>query len=394
MTTLITPEIPKGTRDFLPKDMVRREFVLEKIKSVFVNFGYDTIETPAIEYAKTIHGNYGENESKLTYTFNDHGGRKLALRYDQTVPFARFVASNYQNLPMPFKRYQISPVWRADKPARGRYREFHQCDIDIIGTDSLMAEGEIARVIVSVFEALGFEDLVFRFNSRRLMNNILSRLRIALDKQLPVIRLLDKLEKIGKGAVGEELRKILPEEKADALLKTVGVTGTNEEKMRFLEEYSPSEIREFIRISEAFEVPTRYLKFDPSLSRGLDYYTGLIFKVSLPDVKLGAVCAGGRYDDLCSTFSREKFSGVGAAFAFDRIMLAMEELDMLKDVRLNSQVLVTYLDEETLPNSLRIVNSLREAQINAEIYFQSDRLSKQLRYAEKKGNSVCYHLWS
>src|SRR3990167_3793083 len=177
--TLIPPEILKGTRDFLPKDRDKREYVMDKIRSVFVWFGYDTIETPAIEYTRTLLGNYGEEGSKLMYRFKDNGDRDIALRYDQTVPFARLVAANYQNLPMPFKRYQISRVWRADKPAKGRYREFYQCDVDIIGTNSLVADAEIAKVVSSVMQDLGFSEYIIKFNSRRLINSVLAGLGIA-----------------------------------------------------------------------------------------------------------------------------------------------------------------------------------------------------------------------
>jgi len=384
MKSILEPQIPKGTRDFLPSDMVKRDYVLKKMKSVFVNYGYDAIETPALEYAKTILEKYGDEGAKLTYTFKDHGGRLLALRYDQTVPFARFVAANFHDLPMPFKRYQISPVWRADKPARGRYREFYQCDVDIVGTDSLLAEGEIVRLMADVFQALNFKQFVIKFNSRRLMNNVLSRLDIPRETQVSVIRILDKLEKIGKDDVLQLLKELLSAKTAELLLESVSLTGTNEEKMKWLKKDLPPEISEFLTICNQFGVPQEALVFEPSLARGLDYYTGLVFEASVPGINLGPVCAGGRYDDLCSTFSPEKISGVGVAFGFDRIMLAMEELMMLVGIRLNSQVLVTYF-EETLEHSLKIVNDLREAGIASELYFQPDRLSKQMKYADKKG---------
>lgn len=387
MTPLIAPEIPKGTRDFSPRDMGKRNYVLETMRSVFVNFGYDTIETPALEYAKTIHGKYGDEGTKLTYTFKDHGGRKLALRYDQTVPFARFVASNYRELPLPFKRYQISPVWRADKPAKGRYREFYQCDIDIVGTDSLLAEGEIAKVMVAVFKSLGFEGFVIKLNSRRLVNSILSKLQVPQEKQINVIRSLDKLEKIGKGKVAELLENFVSKQKAGAILDLLSVEGDNEEKLDFLEKNGGdvSQLRKFFSVCQAYEIPRQALKFEASLARGLDYYTGLVFEVILPNVSLGPVCAGGRYDDLCSIFCDEKFSGVGVAFGLDRIVLALEELQLLKDLNFHSQVLVTYFNEETLDISLKIANEFREVGIKSEIYFQPDRLSKQIRYADKKG---------
>ena len=384
MTQLIKPEILRGTRDFLPLDMAKREYVMQNIKSVFVNFGYDALETPAIEYAKTILGKYGDEGSKQTYSFKDNGGRKIALRFDQTVPFARLVAANYQNLPMPFKRYQIGRAWRADRPAKGRYREFYQCDIDIIGTNNLLAEGEIVKAMYSVFKALGFEDFTIKFNSRRLINNILEILSIGQTKQTSVIRILDKLAKIGKKAALAELETIIDAKTAEQLMEIVSISGTNEAKLASLKKYQIDEIKKLGSICQSYGIPEKNLEFDPSLARGLDYYTGIIFEVFIQDVEIGAVCAGGRYDDLCGLFTEKKLSGVGVAFGFDRILLAMEELGMLKKIGLNSKVLVTYFDENTLANSISIVSELQNSGINAEIYFQPDKLGKQLTYANKK----------
>jgi len=384
MDDLIRPRILKGTRDFLPKDMVKRQLVMGKIESVFISFGYSAIETPAMEYAETFLGKYGDEGSKLTYTFKDKGGREVALRFDQTVPFARFVAAYHKDLPMPFKRYQISPVWRADKPGRGRFREFYQCDIDVIGTESVLAEGEIAKVITRVFGCLGFDGFVIKYNSRRLINSVLAHLGIPAERQVETIRVLDKLGRIGREGVERELTSLLGERKADALLDVITCPGTGDQKIGFFKPYDTEEIEDFLAICDAFGVPRGSLLFDSSLARGLDYYTGIVFEVFLPGVEIGTVCAGGRYDGLCSMFSTERFSGVGVAFGFDRIMLAMEELNMFRDVKLNTRVLVTYFDEATLENSLRILNDLQSARINAEIYFEPEKLGTQLRYADKK----------
>lgn len=377
--------IPKGTRDFLPEDMAKRQLVMERIKSVFVNFGYDAIETPALEYAETLLGRYGDEDSKLTYTFKDKGGRRLALRYDQTVPFARFVAAHHRNLPMPFKRYQISPVWRADRPGKGRYREFYQCDVDIIGTRSLIAEGEIASVTNEVFESLGLDAFVIKFNSRRLINSILTRMGIPSNMQTQVIRVIDKLGRMERREVEEELRSSLGGEATDRLLDIITVQGANAQKIALLKPYDTNEIQDFLTICDGFGIPSKRLVFDLSLARGLDYYTGLVFEVFLHNVDIGAACAGGRYDDLCSLFSKERFSGVGVSFGFSRIMLAMEELNVFDDVRLNSRVLVTYFEGATLKYSLEILMDLRSTGINAEIYFEPEKISKQLRYASRKG---------
>ncbi|MEK9185466.1 MAG: HisS family protein, partial [Patescibacteria group bacterium] len=242
MKTFIKPKILQGTRDFLPQDMAKREYAMNKIKSAFINFGYDSIQTPAIEYAETILGKYGDEASKLVYRFKDNGGRDIALRYDQTVPFARLVAANFKNLPMPFKRYQIDRVWRGDRPAKGRYREFYQCDVDIIGTKNLLAEAEIAGVIAKVFTTIGFENFTIKFNSRRLINNILDSLKISAEKQPAVIRILDKLEKIDRKSVIQELKPLINESSAKELLDIVTITGTTEEKLKLLDKYETKEI--------------------------------------------------------------------------------------------------------------------------------------------------------
>ena len=384
MKTFIKPKILQGTRDFLPQDMAKREYAMNKIKSAFINFGYDSIQTPAIEYAETILGKYGDEASKLVYRFKDNGGRDIALRYDQTVPFARLVAANFKNLPMPFKRYQIDRVWRGDRPAKGRYREFYQCDVDIIGTKNLLAEAEIAGVIAKVFTTIGFENFVIKFNSRRLINNILDSLKISAEKQSAVIRILDKLEKVDRKGVIEELKPLINESTAKELLDIVSITGTAEEKLKLLDKYETKEIKEFTTLARLFNIAPKNLLFDTSLARGLDYYTGIIFEVFIPEVPIGAVCAGGRYDDLCSLFCPEQFSGVGVAFGFDRIVVAMEELGLFKDLTLNSQVLVTYFDSETLPTSVKLLNDIQQAGINAEIYFEPAKITKQMKYADKK----------
>ncbi len=368
----------------MPEQMAKRDFVMDKIKSTFAKFGYDAIETPAIEYAETILGKYGEEGTKLVYRFKDNGGRDICLRYDQTVPFARVVATNYKILPMPFKRYQIGRVWRADRTARGRFREFYQCDIDIIGTQSLVAEAEIAKVIAEVYTALGFPKFIIKFNSRRLINSILNDLNIVAENQSAVIRVLDKMDKLSLAEIKQELKSLITNSEASSLLKLVRAEGSSKAKLKLFKKYNTVEIQEFLKVAQAFGISEDVLVFDPSLARGLDYYTGIIFEVFIPEVNIGAVCAGGRYDDLCSLFCPEKFSGVGVAFGFDRTIVAMEELKLLNSARLNSQVLVTYFNPEMLSDSLRILNDIQIAGLKAEIYFEPEKLAKQLKYADKK----------
>jgi histidyl-tRNA synthetase len=380
----INPKILKGTRDFGPQDMVKRTYVMDNIVSVFKRYGYDTIETPVIEYADTILGNAAEESTKLTYTFSDKGGRDVALRYDQTVPTARFVAMNYSTLPMPFKRYQISRVWRADKPARGRYREFYQCDVDIIGTESLLAEAEMIKIMDAVYASLGLKGARIYINSRRLMNSILSSCNIPTPVQPEVIRIIDKCDKLTPADITAELVEYMSIDVANELLGIISLSGSNDSKIKKLNAYDVSEISTILELSKQWGVQMENIIFSPSLARGLDYYTGVIFEVRIPGVDVGSVCGGGRYDDLCSRFINKKISGVGVAFGFDRTIIAMEERGLLDNTPLSSNVLVTYFDDTTLPYSLDILNTLQQAQINAEIYMEPAKLSAQLSYANKK----------
>lgn len=380
----IVPKILQGTRDFLPEAMAKRLYVMNIIRDVFKRFGFDTVETPVIEYAETLLGKYGEEGSRLVYRFEDNGGRDIALRYDQTVPFARLVAANYPQLVMPFKCYQISRVWRADRPAKGRYREFYQCDVDIIGTESLLAEVEIAKIIQEVFFALGLKKIQIRFNSRRLLDEILSQAQVEPNLKKAVIGILDKILKVGEEKVKKELTDLLDEQRAELLLQSVLVKGTNQEKLKQLDLAATKEVAEFIGLCRDYQIEDSVLVFDPALARGLDYYTGIVFEVYSEEVEVGSICGGGRYDDLCALFCEQKFSGVGVAFGFDRIMFVLDELARLQAVPLSSSVLVTYFDETSLPASLQILNEIRAADINAEIYFEAAKLAKQFKYADKK----------
>lgn len=384
MNQIIEPKILKGTRDVLPQDMAKRQYVMNTFAQVFTRFGYDTIETPALEYAETLLGKYGEEGSKLLYKFKDNGGRDVALRYDQTVPTARLVAMYANDLPMPFKRYQISKVWRADKPAKGRYREFYQCDIDIIGTDSLVADAEVIAVISKVMQALGIENYVIKMNNRKFINSVLEQLNIPQDSQTSVIQLLDKLDKVDRAVIGKELEQYISKEQIEGLFSVVLQTGTNEEKLEALKQYNVKDIVELFKLLPNFGVPAGVVQFDPALARGLDYYTGTIVETILPDLQLGSVCGGGRYDDLCSMFTKQQFSGVGVAFGFDRLMVALEELNKLNAVGLNAQALVTYFDEATLSASIAAATELQTNTVNAELYFEPAKLAKQFKYADKK----------
>jgi len=386
-SSIITPKILSGTRDFLPEEMAARSVVMQTIKDTFICYGYDEIETPAIEYAETLLGKYGEEGNKLVYNFKDAGGRRIALKFDQTVPFARIIAANWQQLPMPFKRYQVSKVWRAEKPQKGRLREFYQCDIDIIGTENLIAEAEIAKVTDCVFKKLGFPEYSINVNSRRCIDSLLNKLGIAENLTPAVLRALDKYEKVGKEEVSRDLFDAgLTNETVEKLFKIIVIKGTNEQKIKFLEKegIDMSEMKEFFKRTESYGLDESTLIYNPLLARGLEYYTGVIYEVTVAEFP-GSLCGGGRYDNLCSLFSKQKLSGVGISFGFERIMLAMEQLKILPETSLNSRVLVTVFDDESVGDSIDTVKMLTDANINAEIFFNPGKLPKQFKFADKKG---------
>lgn len=377
---MLEPKILKGTRDHGPLAMAKRDLVMAKIRQVFQNFGYDTIETPVIEYAEMILGKYGDEGDKLTYHFQDNGDRHIALRYDQTVPFARYFAMNHQELSLPFKRYQISRVWRADKPQRGRLREFYQCDIDIIGTDSVNAELECVLVIDQVLTTLGFADFEIQINDRRLLTAVLASIGVDGDQFTAVVRILDKLDKVGEGVVVEELEKLgLNASQIQQIQALLLQKAGNDSLLEALAAYDLADLRVLLASSEK-------IVFNPALARGLDYYTGIIFEVILQnDRSLGTICAGGRYANLCSMFSKQQFSGVGVAFGFERLVEALEAREQLADARLATQVLVVNFGGELTGSAMSIAQKLRQAGVSTEFYFDEAKLPKQFKYADKKG---------
>jgi len=381
---IIKPTILRGTRDFLPQQMACRNQVMDIIKSTFEQFGYASIETPILSPADTILGKYGEEGDQLAYSFTDRGGRRIALPYDLTVPFARYMAANYRELPIPFKRYQIQRVWRAERPQKGRLREFYQCDVDIIGSDSLLCEAEIAKIIVTVFDRLKISNVKIKINSRRLLNDILSFFGVLEDKVLPAIRLIDKLEKIGEDSVIDELNKI-GVKNAREIIETLKPGNNNIITLNKLNKFNVDDINNFLGLSKQLSVPDENILIDPTLARGLDYYTGLVFEVIAPGSDLGAICAGGRYDNLCSLFSDQDFSGIGVAFGFERIMMLIEKDKLFDNSASNSKVLVTIFDNDQVYNALSVYNNLINVGIPAEIYMGTDKLAKQLKFADKKG---------
>jgi len=350
----------KGFRDFEPERVRKRQYVISRLRSVFESYGFEPLETPALEYEEVLLGKYGDEGDKLMYRFEDNGKRRVALRYDQTVPLARFIAQNYQTITFPFKRYQIQPVWRAENTQKGRYREFLQCDVDTVGTGSETADAEILALVTDCYKALGFRKSKIVLNDRSLFGNVPS----------PAVLILDKLKKIGEDKVKQELKAKGFDE---AILDQIKA------------KKAPAELQNVISLAEKLGVDKNSLVFEPALARGLDYYTGIIFEVEAEGYNGGALGGGGRYDNLIGSFAGKPIPAVGFAFGFDRIIEAMEEQKLFPE-ELNqsaTQVLVTVFPDYE-KQSIELVSNLRRAGINTEFYLEEVKLDKQLKYADRK----------
>ena len=372
------PQTLKGFRDFLPDEQRVRNFVLDVFKEVFESFGFEPLETPSLEYASTLLGKYGAEADRLVYTFKDRGDREVGLIYDLTVPVSRVLATYRNEIPLPFKRYQIQRVWRAEKPQKGRYREFVQSDFDIFGVASPLADAEIITVIYKVFQKLGFDNFKIRINSRPLLFSILEKAGITeKDQQKEVLRLIDKIDKLPEEKVVEELQKINP---------TIFSDGRG---LQWLNSIKPDDtISRILRYLQAMGLEEKYYCFDPTLVRGLDYYTGPIFEVGVEGFK-GSVAGGGRYDNLIESLGGPPIPATGCSFGLDRICDLVTEKKLLRDdLKPLTQVLITIFDESLVDKSLElsfILSSMKE-NINVEIYPDPKaKLEKQIKYADRKG---------
>lgn len=358
----ITPQLLKGFRDFLPIEAMRRQYAINIIRNTFELYGFEPLETPAIEYLEVFTGNIGEDE-KLFYKFEDSGGRKVALRYDQTVPTCRLIAQYSDKITMPFKRYQIQTVWRAEKPQKGRYREFLQCDADIFGVNDRASDAELIALTVDIFKNLGFKKPVAIINDRAIYKNIPYKAIVAIDK----------LEKIGEeGVIAELVRKDYSIEDAKKILSQVSLSKPNEDLkaiFKFLDEYGMNE----------------NYKFKPTLARSFSYSTGTIWEIVVEGFDTGSLAGCERFDSLVSRFSNQNVPAVGFAVGFDRTILAMEELGLFPELKTTSKVLVTIFEKTLLKESQKITQKLRSNKINTDLYSDPNiRLDKQLKYANKK----------
>ncbi|WP_106542424.1 histidine--tRNA ligase [Prolixibacter denitrificans] len=409
------PSIPKGTRDFSPEEMVKRNYIFDTIKQVFRLYGFQSIETPAMENLSTLMGKYGEEGDKLLFKILNSGDflskvddselagkdsikvtnqiSEKGLRYDLTVPFARYVVQHRNEITFPFKRFQIQPVWRADRPQKGRYREFFQCDVDVIGSDSLLNEVELIQIVDEVFHRLNI-NVVLKLNNRKILSGIAETIG-EKDRIVDITVAIDKLDKIGlekvnaeleeKGVSGEAIAKLQP------ILK---LSGTNEEKLEQIEQVISGsetglkgieEVRTIFNYLKQLSLDTE-VELDLTLARGLNYYTGAIFEVKAKDMEIGSITGGGRYDDLTGIFGLPDVSGVGISFGADRIYDVMTQLDLFpKDRVTSTKLMFVNFGPEEEKYCLPMLAKLRAAGVNAEIYPEAAKMKKQMNYANKKG---------
>ena len=413
------PTLPKGTRDFSPEEMVKRNFIFDTIKSVFRKFGYQEIQTPSMENLETLTGKYGDEGDKLIFKILNSGdflskvspeelqvgdAKKLtskvsekALRYDLTVPFARYVVAHQNDISLPFKRFQIQPVWRADRPQKGRYREFYQCDADVVGSESLLNEAEFVLIYLEALSQLGLKDFSILINNRKILSGIaeiIGKPELIIDMTVAI----DKLDKIGsEGVCKELLERGFTQADTEKIQPIIELKGSNSEKIQALKKVLASseigqkgieEVETIFTYIQQLQTPNATLPnvaLDITLARGLNYYTGAIFEVKSNEVAMGSIGGGGRYDDLTGMFGLKNLSGVGISFGADRIYDVLEELDAFpKNTTESTKVLISNFDETSEAFALPILSQLRAAGIAAELYPQAAKLKKQLGYADSK----------
>ncbi len=393
---MITPRTLKGFRDDLPETMMLREKIIDAVRDVFRSFGFCPIDTPALEYLEILSGKGSEETDKQLYKFTDHGGRQVGLRFDLTVPLARFTAEHIGELGTPFKRYHIAKVWRGENTQSGRYREFMQCDFDTIGTDSIASDIETGLVMYEILRKIVGPDFKIRINNRKVLSGLLEKLGLA-DKATAMLRCLDKLGKIGREKVAAEMVQFAgaTPTQADGVLKLAELTGSNEEILDSLKpmlagnatgEDGIGKLNTFLSAVAAAGVPNDRIVLDVSIARGLDYYTGTIYETFLDDLpQIGSVCSGGRYDNLAELYTKQKLPGVGASLGLDRLLAALEQLGRLEKSQSPVDVFLPYFVESRLGDYLKLAATLRENGIGVEFYPEPKKLGQQLKYADKKG---------
>ncbi|MBW2937570.1 histidine--tRNA ligase [Aureisphaera sp. CAU 1614] len=411
------PSIPRGTRDFSPEEVVKRNYIMDTIKRCFTTYGFQPIETPSFENSETLMGKYGEEGDRLIFKILNSGDylnkvsadvysekdslkmtssiSEKALRYDLTVPFARYVVQHQNEITFPFKRYQMQPVWRADRPQKGRFREFYQCDADVVGSDSLWQEVELVQLYDAVFSALQLKGTTIKMNNRKVLSGIAEVIGEA-DKLIDFTVALDKLDKIGEEGVKKEMReKGISETAIDKVQPLFTASGNATDKLNLLSNLLSTsqvgmkgveELTFIVNSVETLGLQSASLEIDVTLARGLNYYTGAIFEVSAPEgVAMGSIGGGGRYDDLTGIFGLKNMSGVGISFGLDRIYLVLEELGLFPDTAsANTKVLFINFGEAEALYAMKAITKLRQQGISAELYPDAAKMGKQMSYADKR----------
>lgn len=392
---MIEPRTLKGFRDHLPAQALARERVLDIARRVYRSYGFAPIDTPALEYLEILTGKGSEETDKQLYRFQDHGGRDVGMRFDLTVPFARFAAQHLHDLGLPFKRYHMATVWRGENTQRGRYREFMQCDFDTIGTTSPVADLEMVLVVHDLLAAIGVERFTIRVNDRRVLGGILTRLGL-VERATSVLRSLDKLGKATPEAVAAELTgQGVAADAGAALLEMAGLSGPADDVLMRLEALAGSveagqcgvkALRGIVAGARDAGVAEGRIVIDPSIARGLDYYTGIVLESFLDDLPaLGSICSGGRYDDLAGLYTKQPLPGVGASLGIDRLLAGLEELGRTATVETPAEVFLVYFDEAHLGDYLRIAAALRAGGMAVEFFPEPKRMGQQLKLASKRG---------
>ena len=393
----IKPRVPRGMRDILPEQMIRRQYVIDIVRDVFEEFGFEPLQTPALELSEVLTGKYGPDAEKLIYQAGHVGGKEdISLRYDLSVPLCRVVAM-YPQLPKPFRRYQIDPVWRAERPQKGRYRQFFQCDADTVGTESMLADAENVNLIYQVLTRLGFKQFEISINDRKLITGIGQFAGVPNEQLGGLYRSIDKLDKIGLDGVKSELvENQIPDAVIEKLLALLQIEGDTASVLNALSEQlgdsevakeGIAELEELSSYLTTLGVPEEFYRMNVSMVRGLEYYTGPIYETVVEEPKIGSITGGGRYDELIGSFSKQSFPATGTSFGIERIIDVMEEFDMFPPAvgKTVTQVLVTVFDAELASESLKLATILRGSGVRTEVYCRPTRISTQMKYADSKG---------
>ena len=389
MSSRIEPKILKGFRDFLPVKEIERKRIISILEKNFESFGFVPIDTPVLEYTEVLLGKGGGETDKQVYRFEDKGRRDVSMRFDLTVPFARYMAKNRSDIHLPFKRYHINKVWRGENTQRGRYREFMQCDFDIVGIDTASADFEILLMMRESMKALEISDVTVHFSHRGIFNRLLAKLQIS-DNSVEILRIVDKLSKIGEEEVIRQLADLTSDENAREIVDFIKPVGSSLETLKKMENAAggPDEDSERLRTIFAYIKENDmedFFKLDPSITRGLDYYTGIVYETFLNELPgIGSVCSGGRYNNLASLYTKEELPGVGASIGLDRLIAALEELGRSSDKKSFTELLILALDDRLFGHYHKLSSAFRAAGINCEVYHVKKKINAQFKFAEAK----------